>query len=355
NSKKNSKNKNNLSREEKFDESAPLLLDVDNDLDIELSAKENDKDKDKVKKNKKSYSYDDRNASEGNEPFILDGSNNNLTKLSNEKNIKNSDPNNNKTYILPEMNNGKSNLDTTKKSKQDIINDLISEQGHLMDSGGTNLSTENLQTFYRKIEDKSKYNFSFIVFKDRYNYSSNNDVFNKIFRDDKNSELPVILQLSQLWTLQHWDGLASFDYGFNIGIGYNSGKGIFVNEERSDIIFYLWDLPFDIVLGYELYLFRFVKVGVFAGPSAMMLTQKRSDSRRKPWLISFGYFDSANVRFNLTPLFINSFSKFYKQYSITSFYLNFIYRQQEYKNFRYQDEIQIKGSSFGAGFSFDYL
>ncbi|MBF0359918.1 MAG: hypothetical protein HQK49_02850 [Oligoflexia bacterium] len=297
---------------------------------------------------------DGQNKSQLPAPFLMQTKQTKQTKQIKKDSTQLSDENESEYYALPHMNN-RNKFDPTKINKNSELNELTAEDGHLMDSGGRTLLTKEAKDFHRQIESKSKHNFAFVLFKDGYNYYSEDDLFNKMFRDKSSSETPIILQLSQYWLIPHWDGQASFDYGINFGIGYNSGKGLYVNGEKSDITFFLWALPVDLALGYEIYLFSLIKVGIFAGPSAMMITQKRTDTRRKPWLVSYGYFDSAHVKINLTPLFSDSFSKFYRQYSITSFYFNIIYREQHYKKFKHRDDIEIDGGSIGAGFAFDYL
>jgi len=43
----------------------------------------------------------------------------------------------------------------------------------------------------------------------------------------------------------------------------------------------------------------------------------------------------------------------FRQYSVTKFYLNLEARMNNVSNF--QDDIEVSGSSFGIGFSFEYL
>jgi len=90
----------------------------------------------------------------------------------------------------------------------------------------------------------------------------------------------------------------------------------------------------------------------------MGLAQSRNDKNngdpdQHKRQVSYGYFGHAKAQISLSALFHGLAFEGFSQYQMTNMYLNFEARHQSYSNF--QDDITIKGTSFGIGFTFEYL
>ena len=142
------------------------------------------------------------------------------------------------------------------------------------------------------------------------------------------------------------------------GLGFSTGRGIFVSGDRSDTTFKLWEIPVDIGLGLEIPFSSWFKISGTAGPSAMVLAQNRSDFERgekgkRKYQISPGYFLNGQVKINLTGFNDETAHELFTSSHITNLYLNLEARMQSYKDF--QDDIDVTGTSLGIGFTFEYL
>ena len=69
--------------------------------------------------------------------------------------------------------------------------------------------------------------------------------------------------------------------------------------------------------------------------------------------ISYGYFGQAKVQISVSAFFSGIAFSTYSESDMAGMYLNLEARTQSYENF--QDDISITGSTFGLGFTFEYL
>lgn len=198
-------------------------------------------------------------------------------------------------------------------------------------------------------------NLTFI--KNDFEYQSNNDVINQTITKGSKSVKGGALYVRHDSYLMKTDFLNAH-WALGAGVGYNSGKGIFVNGTRSDTTFNLWEVPIDAGLGLEIPLYSWFKVAGTGGPSLLGLMQNRSDYQRgekgkRKFQYSPGYFANAQFKINLSGFNEETAYDLFASSQITNLFLNLEVRHQNYEKF--QDDIQISGTSFGIGFTFEYL
>lgn len=207
---------------------------------------------------------------------------------------------------------------------------------------------------FRKVSSGA-INLTFI--KNDFDYQSRNDIINQTigsgYRSVKGGSL----------IFRHDDYIVRTDFinaywSLGTGVGFSTGRGIFVSGERSDATFNLWEVPVDLGLGLEVPLYSWFKIAGTGGASAMGLMQNRSDFQRgekgkRKFQGSPGYFLNGQMKINLTGFNDETAYDLFTSSRITNLYLNLEARHQSYDNF--QDEITISGTSFGVGFTFEYL
>lgn len=198
-------------------------------------------------------------------------------------------------------------------------------------------------------------NIAFI--KNDYNYESQNDIINKtISEGPKHVKAGAVYVRSDQYFF-HTDYLNTF-WSLGGGLGFNSGKGLFVTGERSETTFRLWEVPLDLGVGLEIPIFHWFKISGVAGPSGTVLFQNRSDflsgeKGKNKRQVSYGQFANAQFKINLSRLNSDTAYELFTESKITNLFINLEARYQSYRNF--QDEIKITGTSYGIGFTFEYL
>ncbi len=205
--------------------------------------------------------------------------------------------------------------------------------------------------------NKSSSAFTFTFIKNNYEYTSLNDVINRTIGEGYKHVKGGTLHLRSDQYFFRKDYMNLFWMG-GAGVGYNSGRAIFVTGERSDTTIRLWEIPVDLGVGVELPLYHWFKVVGTAGPSVMVLSQNRSDYLRgedgkNKMQVSYGQFASAQFKFNLTGMSTNLAYDLFSESKITNLLLNLEVRYHNYQNF--QDDIKVSGTSVGIGFTFEYL
>lgn len=198
-------------------------------------------------------------------------------------------------------------------------------------------------------------NITFI--KNDFNYESANDVINKTISEGYKHVKGGALYIRSDQYFYRTDFLNTF-WSLGGGVGFNSGRGVFVTGERSDTTFRLWEIPVDLGIGLEIPIYQWFKVSGAVGPSATALYQNRNDFQagekgRNKIQASYGQFANAQLKINLTGFNTEAAYNLFTESKITNLYMNFEARYQNYRNF--QDDIKISGTSFGIGFTFEYL
>ena len=210
---------------------------------------------------------------------------------------------------------------------------------------------------FKKVYNKGESTFTFAYIDDRYNITDPGNIFQKTFRGRPNRVKMGTFHLGFDYYL--YRGKISFAYGGNLGVGMYSGYGAFIGGDKSKKMrFNLWTLPLDFLFSMEYSLWRLANLQFGGGPSLMGLYQSRSDredgeegKRRRQ--VGPGYIGFGRLKISLANVLSTSAFEIFKEYNITNYYLNLEVRYQNYQNFK--DEIEIAGTSFGIGFSFDFL
>lgn len=221
----------------------------------------------------------------------------------------------------------------------------------------------------KDMKDKGDKNFSFMFYKDTFDYKNKGSDFDKVFRGDSSDQLratdngkkiveaPLMLRFSGHELL--YRGFFNLGLGAGLGVGYNGGKGRFTDGTVSQVNFSLWTIPVDLSAILEFPLMPWVKLSITGGPSVLGLMQNRSDlpdgnKRKSNRQMSPGYFAAAKVNIALSQLFPGSSHEFLSAYKITRYFLSIEGRTQSYTNFQSSD-LEVSGSSLGAGFTFEFF
>ncbi|MAF78245.1 MAG: hypothetical protein CME60_08785 [Halobacteriovoraceae bacterium] len=249
-------------------------------------------------------------------------------------------------------------------------NDLklnISENDKLLSTGykapHSLENEENLVSFegdelYDNFYDNGDSAFSFTYIQDDYNVSDSRGVFQRSFVDAEDSRRGGYLHLNFDRFINR--AFLSTFYGVGLGVGFSEGEGIFSDSTstKSNVTFQLFTIPVDMRLGMTIGRGKYFKLSVAGGPSVMGISQSRDDKERGEdekhrRQYSFGYFGQAKAQISLSALFKDLAMGGFSQYQMTNMYLNLEARHQSYENF--EDDISITGTSFGLGFTFEYL
>lgn len=207
---------------------------------------------------------------------------------------------------------------------------------------------------FRK-QSSGGFNIAFV--KDNYSYESTNDIINRTIGEGYKHVKGGAIHLRSDQYFFRTDFLNTF-WLVGAGVGYNSGRGIFINGQRSNTTFKFWEVPVDFGLGLEVPIYHWFKLSAAGGPSALGLFQNRNDFQkgekgRNKVQASYGQFANAQVKVNLSGFSSETAYDLFTSSKITNLFLNLEARYQSYQNFL--DDIKISGTSFGIGFTFEYL
>ena len=222
---------------------------------------------------------------------------------------------------------------------------------------------ENLVTFegeqvYGNFYDSGESSFSFSYIQDAYTVNDARGVFQKSYIDAEDARRGGYLHFN-FDSYINRSFLSTF-YGLGLGVGFSEGEGIFTDStsEKSNVSFQLFTIPADLRLGMTIGRGKYFRLSVAGGPSVMGISQSRDDKvrgeddkHRRQY--SFGYFGHAKAQISLAAIFNSLSFQGFREYQMTNMYLNLEARHQSYQNF--QDDFTITGTSFGLGFTFEYL
>ncbi len=222
-------------------------------------------------------------------------------------------------------------------------------------------STNYLETDRKKMakgyRENSNGGINITFLKNSFDYQSPNNVINRTLDTGvgsmKGGSLYVRHDSSVFKTM-----VLEGHFSMGVGLGYNAGKGIFVDGTRSDADFKLWEAPVDVGIGLEIPISSWFKLAGTGGGSVMTLLQNRSDFQKgekgkRKFQFSPGYFVNAQFKINLSGFSEDSSYELFTESQITNLFLNLEARMQNYSGFK--DDITISGNSFGIGFTFEYL
>ena len=216
--------------------------------------------------------------------------------------------------------------------------------------------------FLNEYNRKAKGSFGFSFIQDNFTYEDQNNVFEQTFRRDDssgmNSDFHGIIRLHGVqyfnkdWLKLGWGGA--------VGVGYNGGQGVFrTTGNISEAHVKLWTIPIEAFLDLSLDLTSYVQLNLQVAGSVVGLIQSRSDFEdlkelKRQRQIGLGYGLTGFLKLNLSKIFPSHGFGLLSFNSINRYYLHLMIRNQSYGSFKSED-LSISGTSFGAGFSFDYL
>lgn len=208
-----------------------------------------------------------------------------------------------------------------------------------------------------KIRDKSKSSLAFEFVQNNFDYVDTRGVYERTFNSDSGAK-GGSLHITRDSFL--YKGYINLGYGGGIGVGYSTGKGIFAEDGTvSNTSFNLYSLPLDLRLLIEIPVGHFMKLSFAGGPSAMGLIQNRSDrdsgdKDKEKKQVGFGYAAEGKVKFNLSYMSTDTGFEYYTSHEVSFMSIDLIMRTQSYSGFGDED-IEISGTSYGLGFTFEFL
>jgi hypothetical protein len=275
------------------------------------------------------------------------------------------DKNSSNSMDRPDFSISDNKNDETKeyynKKNKSLKSEIKSPGGHLPDS-----IVKDDNYFKYQIEEKirkSTEGNQFVLFigKDNYSYKNRENNFNKIFRDSKQSKIPLFLGIN--YKNPWWRTLLG-DFGWSFGgmLGLNQGKAQFKDGQQSNFTISLWRSPLDLGILYNLPLFNsLLNLNFQFGPSLLFLFQNRSDVsytqkkvKKNVYEIGRGYFWEASFSINLSIFSKSDTRKFFNQYDVGQYYLTVLTRGEKYKKF-YDDKLEVFGVTSGLGITYEFL
>ena len=215
-----------------------------------------------------------------------------------------------------------------------------------------------------EIRDKSKDRLTLLIIHDTFDYKNNTKSFERIYRDSKRKDIYGIFQIA--YDYYYSKGFLNTLYGFGVGWGYSGGKGVFTNEDLDDpnsytrkVRFSFHTIPLDLRMGVEFNLGRYFSLGAFGGPSVLGIIEYRSDreygdKEKNKRQASIGYFSNVNLRVFMSSLIKRLGLKLYRQNVVNRFSINLEMRNHSYSQFK-DKKMVIQGTSFGIGFTYDFM
>ncbi len=233
----------------------------------------------------------------------------------------------------------------------------FSNQTPFLHENDPNLIRHTYRDLFQSIYNRGEKAFYISYIMDNYEITDKRGVFKKTFINGSNSKRGGGLHLG--FDKYFYRGWTNLTYGMFFGLGYYNGKGIFSSGEISKKAkFIMWTIPIDFTLSFEIPVQKYANLQIGGGPSLMGLYQTRSDrnyreAKKHRRQLGRGYMGMGRFKISLANIFKKNIFNMFKEYNVTNCYFNLEARHQSYSNF--QDDISISGTSFGAGFSFDYL
>jgi hypothetical protein len=237
----------------------------------------------------------------------------------------------------------------------------LSESGYVAPGvleNSPNYLSLNKGEFAHSYRNQSKSAFNITYFSDSFKYQSENDIINRTIGSGYKHIKAGLLDLR---SDQYMYKTFLFDVFWTAGGGlsYNSGRGYFISGATSETIVTFWEIPLDIGVGLNLCAYKWFKVSGAIGPTVMILGQNRSDFQngekgKNKYQYSFGEFFTTQFRILFSGFSDNLSYDLFTSNQITNFSLNLEARYQNYKHFQ-DTSLGISGTSFGLGFTFEFL
>jgi hypothetical protein len=200
---------------------------------------------------------------------------------------------------------------------------------------------------------------TFLYLYDTYDYKNNRDSYDKTYRNSTEAFRSGSFHF--LFDKYLSKGKTIFlGVGAGVGFGYHRGNGNFrVDGVEADMKFYLWTLPLDFGGIASVRMGSWGEFFVSGGPSIMGLIQGRDDKeakdrKKKKRQVGTGYYGRVAFKVNFTKLFPTLAYKLLSQSDVSRATINLEVRHHNYARFQ-DDDITISGTSFGLGFTYNYL
>lgn len=248
------------------------------------------------------------------------------------------------------------NIDDSKfssKNKNDVFGETLDGQ---FDNKAEYIEYRNDKLLNKKF-NLAKSSYSLLIIKNTYEYTDENQVFKRTFEDSDKGHKIGTLHVDYRKYLSK--GILNTHIGMGFGIGHSRAKGLFTDDNSvSETTFQVWTFPIDLWLGAEIRMSQFFKLSLAGGPSALPILLSRNDRKegdddKEYQQIGTGYSGLLKFQLNWSAFSPDTGFKMLSNYGISNLYFDFLARYQNYDNFK--DNIQIAGTSFGIGFSFEYL
>ncbi|MDB9786601.1 hypothetical protein OAB57_00725 [Bacteriovoracaceae bacterium] len=242
--------------------------------------------------------------------------------------------------------------------KNESTSKSIRKDQFTMGKGGAVLDTQFGEEDIDVYDSLSKSIISFSYIFDSFEYTSENNKFDRIFRDHPESKNYGMFQISYDTILyKNW---ISFKLGGNIGIGHSSGRSSFSDgQSAGNARFALWTLPIDLGIEMEIALGRWIGLFIEGGPSVFILVQNRSDkdssdpnkARRQ---YGYGYYGEGGLMLNFGRMIKSSMRTLFSEYGVSQLYIKLFARVQNVSKFKSKD-ITITGQSYGLGLAYSFM
>jgi hypothetical protein len=244
-----------------------------------------------------------------------------------------------------------------KEETKEKANKQIEHKVSGAEENSSQILTFKNEDLLDQFKDKGHYLFSFGFHMDTYDWEDTRGRFQRTFEDSTGSIRPGSLLLGFQRYLFH--SYINGTIGFNTGFGFSKGKAIFTTGEVSDTTLTLWQFPVELGLGLEIPLSSYFKLFAEGGPMGLALLQNRDDREsgekgKNVRQFGYGYFAKAKFGISLSRFLSQYGHNLYSNYQITDSYLNFEIKMIDISNFK-EESISVSGTSFGLGFSFEYL
>jgi hypothetical protein len=253
----------------------------------------------------------------------------------------------------------------TNSSNELKINDeerrKLSESGYIAPGvleNSPNYLSLNKGEFAKSYRTQSKSAFNFAYFSDSFKYQSENDIISRTIGSGyKHVKSGLLALRSDQYIYRNF--LFDLFWTAGGGLSYNSGRGYFVKGTTSDTILTFWEAPVDIGIGANLCAYKWFKASAAIGPSVLLLAQNRSDFQngekgKNKFQFGYGEFISTQFRILFSGFNDNLSYDLFTSNQITNFSLNLEARYENYKHFQ-DSSLEVSGTSFGLGFTFEFL
>lgn len=212
---------------------------------------------------------------------------------------------------------------------------------------------------FRRISRRGTWGMGFAYVRDTFDYGGS---FDRVFTDDDDRKGHFLFASHRYPAKWGADLPLGMDllWGVEAGLGYNNARTRFANgveSEEDDIV--LWTVPVSLLLGLEVPVGRWLRLGVRGGPSAMGLIQNRGDKsygteEKERRQVGRGLVAEGRLSLSFGAWSKSGQVRRFGESGMTDMRLDLVARSQSYGGFK-ENSLEIAGSSLGIGLSADFL